>query len=153
MKILIWVGTFVVITILNLVLALATGFSMGYGVLYLLMFFVPKKLCKKYDEKRAEKEAVYKAPEMPTVYTSIHQLINEPDIEKLHYTTLFVEGCLSHDGRNYNVHDDNPEYNGDYIQAIFDGTPPAIDNTKHRFKGTLMVENSQVSIQWAKQVF
>ncbi len=153
MKVLIWIGTFIVVTILNLFLGLITGYSMGYGVLYLLMIFVPKKLCRKYDEKRAEKEAVYKEPDRPIVYTSIHQLINEPNIEKMHYTTLFVEGYLAFDSMNYCIHDSSQEQREYFIKAIFEETPPVIDNTVHRFKGTLMVENSQITLQWTKQVF
>ena len=55
MKILIWIGCFVVATILNTLLGYATGFKAGFLPFYLAVYFVAKKLCSKWDERKTNK--------------------------------------------------------------------------------------------------
>ena len=50
MKALIWIGTFLVITLVNALLGANFGFHMGSLVMYVALFFVPKMLCKKWDK-------------------------------------------------------------------------------------------------------
>ena len=50
MKILIWIGCFLVATILNTLLGYATGMKIGYLVFYFVVYFVAKKLCNKWDK-------------------------------------------------------------------------------------------------------
>ena len=60
MKVLIWIGCFVVATILNTILGAVTGIKAGYLVFYLVVFFVARALCKKWDEYKKEKEDLKK---------------------------------------------------------------------------------------------
>ncbi len=55
MKVLIWIGCFIVATILNSWLGLLTGIRAGYLVFYLAVYFVAKKLCSKWDEHKKTK--------------------------------------------------------------------------------------------------
>ena len=61
MKVLIWIGCFLVATILNTLLGYATGFKAGYLVFYFAVCFVAKKLCNKWDEHKEAKENRKKA--------------------------------------------------------------------------------------------
>lgn len=54
MKILIWFGCLLAATLLNTLLGAATGFQAGYLIVYLAVAFVAKKLCAKWDERKAE---------------------------------------------------------------------------------------------------
>ncbi len=55
MKVLIWIGCFLVATILNTLLGAATGIKAGYLVFYFAVYFVAKKLCNKWDERKTNK--------------------------------------------------------------------------------------------------
>lgn len=57
MKVLIWVGCFIVASILNTILGYMSGIKAGYLVFYLAVFFVARKLCSKWDEYKAKKNA------------------------------------------------------------------------------------------------
>ena len=57
MKVIIWVSSFFVITVLNVILGYATGFRAGFLVVYLLWFFFAKTLCRKWDTHKLVKAA------------------------------------------------------------------------------------------------
>lgn len=52
MKVLIWIGCFLVATILNTLLGYATGIKVGYFIFYIGVYFVAKKLCEKWDQRK-----------------------------------------------------------------------------------------------------
>lgn len=52
MKVLIWIGCFVVATILNTLLGYATGVKVGYLIFYFGVYFVARNLCNKWDDYR-----------------------------------------------------------------------------------------------------
>lgn len=56
----IWVGCFIVYTILNLILVLLTGFTLGWLLTFVLFIFPAKKLCKIYNNRVFEKRNKYK---------------------------------------------------------------------------------------------
>ncbi len=62
MKVLIWILSFFVITILNLLFGYATGFMMGGILFYIVWYFIARSLCKSWDKykisKKAEKSGV-----------------------------------------------------------------------------------------------
>lgn len=62
MKVLIWIGCFIVATILNTLLGYATGIKVGYLLFYLAVYFVAKKLCSMWDEHKENKAAEKNAP-------------------------------------------------------------------------------------------
>lgn len=64
MKVLIWIGCFLVATILNTILGYATGIKVGYLLFYFAVYFVAKKLCSKWDEHK-ENKAMRKAASAP----------------------------------------------------------------------------------------
>ena len=55
MKILIWIGSILVITMSNIILGLLTGYRLGYILIYFAYFFVPPFLCRKWDEYKLKK--------------------------------------------------------------------------------------------------
>ena len=55
MKILIWIGTLILITALNVLLGELIGFRMGSILLYLAWWFITKALIKKWDEHHNSK--------------------------------------------------------------------------------------------------
>ncbi len=57
-KILIWIGTAFVGTLLNTFLGYVTGIKAGVVVLYFAEFYFAKKMCKKWDEKRGKCSSV-----------------------------------------------------------------------------------------------
>lgn len=57
MKVLIWVLTIVVGTIINTLIGYATGIKAGAVLLYIAEYFVAKKLCQKWDKHKRAKEA------------------------------------------------------------------------------------------------
>ena len=57
MKVIIWISSFFVITVLNVILGYATGFRAGYVIVYLLWFFISKTLCRKWDTHKLVKAA------------------------------------------------------------------------------------------------
>ena len=57
MKVLIWIGCFIVATILNILLGYTTGFKAGYFVFYIAVSFTAKALCKQWDKHKANKAA------------------------------------------------------------------------------------------------
>jgi len=72
MKVLIWIGCFIVATILNVILGEVTGLKVGYFLFYLAVFSVAKKLCGKWDEykeKKTEKEIAKITADIPSVST------------------------------------------------------------------------------------
>ena len=54
MKVLIWILTFFVGTLLNTLLGYATGIKAGAVLLYIAEFFVARKLCEKWDERQKD---------------------------------------------------------------------------------------------------
>ncbi len=60
MKVLIWIGCFLVATILNTLLGYAIGIKAGVLVFYFAVFSVAKKLCDKWDEHKDTKEIMKK---------------------------------------------------------------------------------------------
>lgn len=54
MKALIWFGCLLAATIVNTLLGQATGFQAGYLIVYLVVAFAAKKLCAKWDERKAQ---------------------------------------------------------------------------------------------------
>jgi ribosomal protein L40E len=62
MKVLIWIGCFLVASILNTILGYATGIKAGYLVFYFAVYFVAKKLCNKWDERKSIKKATETKP-------------------------------------------------------------------------------------------
>ncbi len=61
MKVLIWIGCLFGITIINSLIGMVVGFNAGYFVLYLLIGFVARKLCEKWDDHVAAKNAASRA--------------------------------------------------------------------------------------------
>ena len=80
MKVVIWIGCFFVVTILNTMLGYATGFKVGYLVFYFAVYFVAKKLCNKWDEhkeaKKVRKEAIFRmnVPVFETTTTTANDI-------------------------------------------------------------------------------
>ena len=62
MKVLIWIGCFLVATILNTLLGYATGIKAGYLVFYFAVYFVAKKLCNKWEEHKSNKKTTESKP-------------------------------------------------------------------------------------------
>ena len=56
MKVLIWIATIFVGTLLNALIGAATGVRAGALLLYLAEFYVAKKLCEKWDASHLGKE-------------------------------------------------------------------------------------------------
>ncbi len=67
MKVLIWIGCFLVASILNTILGYATGIKAGYLVFYFAVYFVAKKLCNKWDERKSNKKATETKPKDTTI--------------------------------------------------------------------------------------
>ena len=57
MKVLIWLLSFFVISIFNLLLGYATGFVMGGILLYFVWYFSARSLCKSWDKYKISKKA------------------------------------------------------------------------------------------------
>lgn len=57
MKVLIWISTFFVGTIINTLIGYVIGIRAGAVLLYIAEYFVAKKLCEKWDEHKCAKEA------------------------------------------------------------------------------------------------
>ena len=55
MHALIWILTFVIGTVLNVLLGYAIGVRAGAVLLYIVEYYIAKNLCKKWDEKHPEK--------------------------------------------------------------------------------------------------
>ena len=55
MKVLIWIGWFIVFTLLNAMLGAATGFQAGWLIFYAAWFGTSKACCRALDEKRDRK--------------------------------------------------------------------------------------------------
>lgn len=76
MKVLIWIGCFIVATILNTILGYATGIKIGYLLFYFAVYFVAKKLCSmwdKHNENKAAKKAA-SAPKPQPVIPNVDQV-------------------------------------------------------------------------------
>lgn len=56
MKVLIWVLTFFIGSILNTLIGYAIGIRAGAVLLYIAEYFIAKNLCKKWDEHKIAKE-------------------------------------------------------------------------------------------------
>ena len=67
MKVLIWIGCFLVASILNTILGYATGIKAGYLVFYFFVYFVAKKLCNKWDERKPSKKTTETKSEDTTI--------------------------------------------------------------------------------------
>lgn len=57
MKVLIWISTFLVGTLINTLIGYAIGIRAGAVLLYIVEYYVAKKLCEKWDEHKRTKEA------------------------------------------------------------------------------------------------
>lgn len=57
MKVLIWILTFLIGSILNTLLGYAIGIKAGAFLLYIVEFYIAKKLCEKWDQRKAQKQA------------------------------------------------------------------------------------------------
>ena len=64
MKVFIWIGCFIVATILNTIVVYATGIKVGYLLFYFAVYFVAKKLCSMWDEHK-ENKAMKKTASAP----------------------------------------------------------------------------------------
>lgn len=49
MKALIWIGNFLAITLLNIILGMLTGYRLGYGLSYIACFILPRFWYQKYE--------------------------------------------------------------------------------------------------------
>lgn len=104
MKVLIWISTLFIITLLNVILGEATGFRAGTLVIYFFWFWLAKKLCSLWDKnrigKKAEKEGLssfeYIKKEIPTdVLThSESNRCNEEEL-KSYYKACVKEGKIN----------------------------------------------------------
>ena len=56
MKALIWILTITLGTFLNAIIGYATGIQAGAILLYLVECYIARKLCKKWDEKKENKQ-------------------------------------------------------------------------------------------------
>ena len=56
MKVLIWIGTLFVATLLNVLLGEAIGFRAGGLLLYDVVYFVAKKLCDMWDASHPKED-------------------------------------------------------------------------------------------------
>lgn len=81
MKVLIWVGSFFIVTIINIILGFTTGFRMGYIPLSFSMMFVPMFLCRLWDKhkfnKRMEKVIPLAAAEGMSVDQYMHRNLSQ----------------------------------------------------------------------------
>ncbi len=57
MKVLIWISTFFVGTLINTLIGYAIGIRAGAILLYIVEYYIAKKLCEKWDEHNRIKEA------------------------------------------------------------------------------------------------
>lgn len=57
MKVLIWVGWFLIVTLVNLLIDTTTGVRLGLVALYLLVIFPARAMCKWWDWRTADKKA------------------------------------------------------------------------------------------------
>jgi hypothetical protein len=57
MKVLIWISTFFVGTLINTLIGYAIGIRAGAILLYIVEYYIAKKLCEKWDEHKRIKEA------------------------------------------------------------------------------------------------
>lgn len=55
MKVLIWISTFIIGSILNTFIGMATGIRAGSVLLYIVEYYIAKKLCQKWDEHKQDK--------------------------------------------------------------------------------------------------
>lgn len=56
MKVLIWISTFFVGTLVNTLIGYAIGIRAGAVLLYIVEYYIAKKLCEKWDEHKRAKE-------------------------------------------------------------------------------------------------
>ena len=61
MKTLIWIGCFLVATILNVLLGSLTGFRIGYLLFYIVVSYIAKSLCNALDKKEKKKKEAWNA--------------------------------------------------------------------------------------------
>jgi len=52
MKVLIWIGCYLIATIINGIIGDLIGFKAGMVLLYLVVSYIAGKLCKKWDERK-----------------------------------------------------------------------------------------------------
>lgn len=57
MKALIWISSFIVFSILNILLGYATGIKVGSVLFYIIWFYSCKAMCKAWDKHKIEKKA------------------------------------------------------------------------------------------------
>lgn len=100
--------------------------------------------------KMDENGEVTKQAEQVPVFPAVRDLMNKEDIDALHYTTLFVSGYPVTDGSKHYIVDKDETGEAARLEIIYDGSVPVPDDQKHSFKGTLMVENGRILLQWAK---
>lgn len=61
MKVLIWIMTFVIGSILNTLLGYAIGIKAGAVLLYIVEFYIAKKLCEKWDQHKNQRQSTNKS--------------------------------------------------------------------------------------------
>ena len=101
MKVLIWVGTGFIITLLNSMLWKPLGFKLGWLLLYIVWFIVARILCNKLDAYRISKISAKAASEGTTTREYIYKDISQDCIEMCEFyrgqpTLLetYLSGCL-----------------------------------------------------------
>ena len=57
MKALIWIVSFLVFTVLNVIFGYAAGFRVGYVLLYAIWYYSARAMCKAWDKHRIAKKA------------------------------------------------------------------------------------------------
>lgn len=101
MKVLIWILTFLIGSILNTLLGYAISIRAGAFLLYIVEFYVAKKLCEKWDERKAQKQSdnnnqqSFVVPEDP-VTTETMDAVSETNERKIQFCrrcgTKLIEG-------------------------------------------------------------
>lgn len=57
MHVIIYVASILIVTLINVIIGLFTGYRAGHLVLYLVCFFIARKLCQKYDDAHEQRAA------------------------------------------------------------------------------------------------
>lgn len=108
MKALIWIGNFLVITLLDIILIMLTGFKLGYGLSFIAYFVLPRFWYKKYEYHLLKKHMNAITPEAtahgmsPAEYllkdvpqSVIGMCEHYRDIDKPKEVKVYLDNCKS----------------------------------------------------------
>ena len=108
MKVLIWIGNFLAITLLNAILGMLTGYRLGYGLSYIACFILPRFWYQKYEYHLLKKHMNAITPDAtahgmsPAEYllkdvpqSVIGMCEHYRDIDKPKEVKVFLDNCKS----------------------------------------------------------